>query len=489
MYMTRISIKSHENQDYVLLPFTSGLQAFHRYLSEFAWRKKIPECVFIRDFENLPTKASYDIDLMASEKMWPALTDVFKSTAKKCELICLYRTSHAGLYILIFDVNQEEGRRSWSYYEIRKELPFVKNKTLTSNDIEISNEKGLPIPSKSWQFILFLHQGLRKNKIIKYKMYLNEMLTADPDIHDLCCERLGLSTDDIRSIINSGDDLGKWRDKTNIHYAVGKTTPVISRISELKKKIARKYYIWHIKGPMLFTIHGPDGVGKTTVTQEISKILSEYPFAHDVFHHISGWKKKPVLTENIDSHNKSDSRDLAVPLWRKILRVIYRNSPEFIQAIWLYSSNYIKYSSNLNRHILKRFYGHKIVVCDRYIYDLWAKEQVAPAYSKILFPLHYLFNRALRFPIRTFLINDDPTEIYKRKQELSVDQISQYQDSMDNIVQSLNVPTLKILVSGRKPRDIAREMVTVILKDIDPEVFNLMREEAVKKSNLENILE
>lgn len=470
---------SGDTQDYIARKFTSNLQAFHHFLSEFDWKQNIPECVFIRDFENLPVSASFDIDLMANEDTWPAIIELFKSAALASGLVCLYRMSHGGLFILVFDVCQNKGERSWSYYEIRKQLPLTDHINLTSNDIDISDVRGLPIPTKSWQFLLFLHQGLRKGKIEKYKASLISMRDENIEVQSLCCNLLGLSTDDIQSIILKPNSLDIWRDKIGVRYAVGKTPPSISIFSKLKKKLSKKIYIWNTKGPMFFTIHGPDGVGKTTVLDEISKIINEYPFSHEVFHHITSWKR------NLNNQHEGKVSNVltydGVPLWRKVLRIVYRNLHPALQALWIHSSNYIKYSSNLNRHILEQFYNHKVIVCDRYIYDLWAKYQVTPGYIKKLHPLHYFYNKIFRFPVRAFVLNDEPEKIYKRKQELSIDQIASYQNVMDNIIKDLKVPATKIVVSEKKPKEIAKEIVTVILNDMNPDIFYLVREEVARE--------
>lgn len=466
------------------MEFTERLQDFHRALNGVDWKRDLPECVFIRDFENLPQRAPFDIDLMAPEESLEDLASTFSSLAEKSQLLCLSRTSHTGLFILLFDVHVVEGRRGWSYYEVRRELPLNSGKKLTSADIEIMSDSGIPVPSKRWQFLLFLHQGLRKGKVEKFQGSLRSMLDADGGVAALCERHLGLSGDDIRTILASPDQTEKWRAKTGIRYAVGKKKPVRSRLSEIKQKLAHKFYIWHTKGPVFFTLHGPDGVGKTTITEEISSILGGFPFSHEVFHHISSWKRNryPPNTQTKEAKGVPVSTEDRVPLWRKILRVVYHNLPLILQRVWVHSSNYIKYSSNLNRHILDRFDDSKVMICDRYIYDLWAKEQVAPGYLRSLHPLHYLYCRAIRLPKLAFVINDAPEEIYKRKQELTIEQISTYQDVMDRTLKGLGVPMVKVSVSGRKPPEIAREITFELIKASDPAIFNLIREEQAKKA-------
>lgn len=466
------------------MEFTERLQDFHRALSGVDWKRDLPECVFIRDFKNLPQSAPFDIDLMAPEKSFDDLASTFSSLAEKSQLLCLSRTSHTGLYILLFDVNGEEGRRGWSYYEVRKELPLTGGDKIIAADIEIISESGIPVPSKQWQFLLFLHQGLRKGKVEKFLESLQSMLDADSGVVALCEVYLGLSRNDICSILANPEKTVEWRVKTGIRYAVGKKKPVRSRLSELKQKLARKFYFWHTKGPVFFTLHGPDGVGKTTITEEIASILGGFPFSHEVFHHITGWKRNryPPNTQTKEAKGVHASTEDRVPLWRKILRVVYRNLPPVLQGVWIYSSNYIKYSSNLNRHILDRFDDSKVMICDRYIYDLWAKEQVAPGYLRILHPLHYLHCRTLRFPKLAFVINDAPEEIYKRKQELTIEQIAIYQDVMDKTLKGLGVPMMKVSVSGRKPPEIAREITFELIKAAGPVIFNLIREEQAKKA-------
>jgi len=123
------------------------------------------------------------------------------------------------------------------------------------------------------------------------------------------------------------------------------------------------------------------------------------------------------------------------------------------------------------------------MVCDRYIYDLWAKEQVDQDYSSLLYPLHFVFNRLQRFPNIAFMITDDPNEIYKRKQELTPAQIENYQKIMSDILKSMGVQTIEIAVAGRKPEEIAREIVIALLSNIDIKIFGIIKDNKINRNS------
>ena len=190
-----------EIQEYISIPFTPALQKFHIKCKEINWVEKIPGCVFIRDFENLPTSATFDVDLLADENSWSNLLSIFKSTAEDCGLVLIYRTSKAGLFIFIFDISQDNARRNWAYYEVHKRLPFTFDSYITARDIKIDYATGLPLPSLEWQFLLLIHQGLRKGKLSKYCEKLSNMLENNPDVQTLCKQRLGITNNDIKSIL------------------------------------------------------------------------------------------------------------------------------------------------------------------------------------------------------------------------------------------------------------------------------------------------
>jgi len=471
------------DRDISTIPYTSRIKNFHTDLSTVNWQL-IPSCLFIRDYENLPTHAPNDIDLMASEDEFDKIIELFSIHAKNNELICLPKKSPGGLFILIFDLFYSENHRCWSYFEIRKNIILKQGDTITANDVTIIHENGLPIPDNQWRFLLLLHQGLRKAKLAKYNKTLNQMLKANKEVVALVKNRFDLTDNDIESILNNPSQSELWRQKIGITKGGAKKRPYQSSLSKIKQKLSYKFYPLHTKGPVLFTLHGPDGVGKTTITNEISDILSRYPFEHEVFHHITGWKKKKknTKTSKDESSGTPVNSGKKISFFHQMLRIIYRYLPPLLRNVWLYSSNYTKYSSNLNRHILDNFYESKVMICDRYIYDLWAKEQISSNYSRFLHPLHYVYNRLLRLPKIAFVITDDPKEIYKRKQELTPLQIEKYQKIMGKIVKEVGVPTIEIAVSGRKPDEIAREIVMELLHVTNSIIFNVITDNKYKLS-------
>ena len=443
---------------------------------------EFPGCVFIRDYETLPERAPFDIDLMMPEVYWDSLARRWDDMATQHGLVSITKKLRNALLILLFDPRKVEGRRTWAYHEVRKALPLTHKAELTANDLEIDYSGNMPVPSDPWRFLLLFHQGLRKDKLRRACPELRRLLEEDPENADLCTTYLGASPEEIRSVLSEPDQGSKWREKFGIAEPGEKIDYPLSARTILKRRLMRTFYVAHVGRPLLYTLHGPDGVGKSTVCAEVTEILSAYPIPFAMFHHITGWKK-PVRA--LDNPASGEPRNVGkngdrVSLWRRLLRVTYRNLPETFRKVWVLSSGYHHYSKNLNRCIQEHFVSGNIMLCDRYIYDIWTKKRLEMRSGHPLNLLHFLHCGAIRRPELAFVLTDEPEAIYRRKKELSPENIGRYQGYIDDALERLGVRTRTVPIASRPAAEIATEVVQSLLRDVGEELISLLRSEAAK---------
>ena len=84
------------------------------------------------------------------------------------------------------------------------------------------------------------------------------------------------------------------------------------------------------------------------------------------------------------------------------------NLPKFLKEIWLYFTHYYRYTINMNSFVMNNSFSSKIVILDRYIYDLWAKDKVKRELSSLTISFVYnIFVELLSFQTRLilFMIN------------------------------------------------------------------------------------
>lgn len=473
-----------ESENLRNIPFSDRLREFYSILLEIPWRSEFPGSAFIRDYEMLPERAPFDIDLMMPEAYWDRFIGRFDNIAAQCGLISIARKVSGGILILVFDPRKGEGQRTWAYNEVRKKLPLTAGIELTSDNLEISYSDNMPVPSGPWRFLLLFHQGLRKDKLRQVRSELRGMLADNPKCADLCTTYLGISNNEIDMVLANPDRTCQWRKKFGITEPGKKVDYPISARTILKRRLMRVSYAIHVGRPLLYTFHGPDGVGKSTVCAEVADILSGYPLAFATFHHVTSWKRAPEMADSRSSGNlhRVGKRDERVSLWRRILRVTYRNLPEIFRKIWTVSYGYHRYSKSLNHYILDHFVSGKIALCDRYIYDLWTKERLEMRSRHPLNLLHFLHCKALRQPRLAFVLTDEPEAVYRRKKELSLEEIGWYQRYMDKALAMLGVRTKTIPIASRSAAGVAEEVVESLLNDIGSELINLMKQSRLLQS-------
>ena len=102
--------------------FTKSLTAFHKDLFSFPWREKFPKCIFVRDYELLPDKAPYDVDIMLNETYWNEFQETITNLCSQRGLRIFFKRTKNHLLFIILDICSDKKFRTWVYYEIHQSL-------------------------------------------------------------------------------------------------------------------------------------------------------------------------------------------------------------------------------------------------------------------------------------------------------------------------------------------------------------------------------
>lgn len=457
-------------------PFSDGVRMFHERLATADWSRRAPSFVFVRDYEGLPDSAPFDIDAMAEEGDIPSCRSVFEETAAALGLTCLVKRGSAGINILILELTHAPAHRTWNYFEIATHKKLARDFILRPREIKIERTNGLPTPSTPWRFAINLLQALRRSDLDRYRPVLEDCLRNAPGCRSLVGEKLGLNDTDIDNILNTGQPLADWQNQLDVTVKPPKPrAPRRSWRTRLRLAALRRLYVMSSKEMYLISVHGADGVGKSTACDLVSGMFAGYPIGLDAFHHVTSWKHRTAANAKAAPPKATTASPLKPSPLRAILKLGYRVSPEFVRDWWRAVTGYHHYGRSLNQKVFQGYLDHRIMILDRYVYDMFLKLGIRKAAGRLGTLVGYLACKLMRRPIQAILIVDKPANIIQRKQELSLKEIEDYQKSIEQLFKKLHVPYTVINVEGRDSQAIGQELGRTIIDTIGVDLMRLMK--------------
>tara|TARA_B100001121_G_C18671815_1_gene614284 strand:+ start:684 stop:1655 length:972 start_codon:yes stop_codon:yes gene_type:complete len=189
-----------------------------------------------------------------------------------------------------------------------------------------------------------------------------------------------------------------------------------SNFTKIKK--SKFKFFSNYNQPGLFSILGPEGVGKSTLCSNIQNILKNSPINFDTFHHTGAWKNKDKIKK---VQKKIDFK-------KKVSRII----PRFLKIQIDAFRGEIKYFLNLVKILHKNHNENLITIVDRYSYDRYVRwvNLKKPFFQRIGSLLVCYF---LKKPTKCFILVDDPKRIFNRKKIMPVWEIKLHISKLERL--------------------------------------------------------
>jgi len=402
-----------------------------------------------------------------------------KTRAKAFDLCCVTWKANDSCFALLFDLNKNHEGRAWAFLEVRAAILLANNRCIRSSDIDIVRTGGsqFPIPSREWVAFLSILQAARKNYTGKMNSQLGAQNIAAREAAALFQRYTGVAAELGLSLEESTAALAIIRERL-VLKGRGRQGATRFRLRSKFGQYLRRFYFIHIGQLRFYSIHGPDGVGKSTTCAEINHIFARLPLRFQTFHHVTGWKRLDNGPNGVGRGKESETPAANVSMLHKILRAVYRILPGCIQKTYVLATSYDLYLRQLNRLCSKN--SDQILLIDRYIYDLVTKNRLRGIGWNVV---HWVFSGLARKPAIAFVLIDRPDRIRKRKQELSIVEIEGYMRELESWVKGHGTPTHVIDVEGKTPKEVAQQVTEKILMDCGAALMPLLRSASAQRSS------
>lgn len=447
--------------------YSKNILNLNKLLLKINWKKEFPNTIFFRDYEDLPRKSPFDIDIFIELSDRERLVKTITKIAKSNNLLHFIKKTSSYCLILIFDLSKEKKKRNWIFYETRSVFYTVKKQELKIKEITKNYSEGIPTPNPEWSFFFYFFQMIRKKKV-KYFLDLKKKYTENKGIANVTKKKLFLTDSQLEIFFKNNRSIKILSSK--IFPDVKKTINLNKIVNRLKKNIVKLLIFKQFYKKNVFVLCGPDGVGKSTTLEEIKNFFTFYPFEIKTFHH-SFFGKEARKKKKVEVKKKKN-------IFRALLSFVYGKLPSTIKELWVSFGHFLLYSLNLNNYILKNHYKNNLIFLDRYIYDLWSKDLVSKHKLSSKFVInfvYYFFCKIIYKPKLIFILNDKSKNIFKRKKELSIDQLDSFNNILIKKISKLNLSYKVINVTNKSPEVIAKYAVKHTLLNLGEDLFLVLK--------------
>lgn len=421
----------------------------------------------IRNYEGLPEKnSSKDVDIIVEPGKIKQAISILKKVYKENGLVYFYKVQYEhghnckGMNIetnMTIHVDLMEG-----YFSRGAELfsfDELYNQTIVYKDFRVLNEfyTGLMV-------FIYKQFGYKKPKLKQeYRDIIYNTYKSYPEFENLISKLIGakLSANIFIAIEQKDFDgmlaYSSQLTKALTRYAFRKK-PIETfknRLLFYSEKMNRIVFNYH-KFSKVFSVIAPDGAGKTTFLDALMNKIAFYYVDDQISDRCHLYHFRPNLLPNLGelgekSGIKKQDKDFTNP---------HRAKPASVLSSLIRISYYwLDYVVGYNLFVRKDVKVDKYSIFDRYSYDLI----VDPLRIRLKLPLwvRKTFVMFMPHPKIVFYLHADPDVIYKRKQELTLDEIMRQNIEYKNVATSHK--RFIVLDSNRSINEIVDDALKIIL--------------------------
>lgn len=419
----------------------------------------------LRNYEELPERnTGKDIDVVIEPGCYATVKSVILKVMKELDIhyyqitqfdrmSCWYIMDNKKQFGIHIDIIENEVYKGFEFYS----FDYLHKQT--------TQYKGLTVLNKSMDTVMLLVQNLVAYKKLKpqYRDSIKQNYTVakvDIDVEILAFwgKEVGgklinyLEKSDFDAVEKFAPVLEKTAEKRIFFKSPLKTTGRIIRF------LAGKFYrvIWCPKKYWrFFAVEAPDGTGKTTFIDNLIYDLRKYYVSDEgrfCVHHF-----RPMILPNLGAVGEKagvmkQDKDFTNPHRAKPSGALM----SFVRMVYYW----IDYVIGVPLLLRKEVRYEKYTIFDRYIYDFIAD----PKRARINLPdwVRVTFARMVIKPQIIFVLQADADVIYKRKQELTKEEISRQLIEFDKLKTFGN--TVCIIDANKTPEEIVNQAVGIIME-------------------------
>jgi thymidylate kinase len=400
-------------------------------------------CV-LRGYARLPEETRNDVDLAIEPAAAPTAEQIVRRVSRETGWLVVGRTTQAGfLRLNVFHPQHPGGVLPLdlcSEHSVWGML-YADAAVVLHSSLE---HAGLRVARPGCEAAVSLLKGITRHGVVKtrddYRARLQECLRLDPDGFRECSAAL-LGDSLCEELIAAGTR-GRWDE---IERLAGRVRSTLSRRSgrlrvalaavrsgvrtRLRKHSRRNGL--EFRGGLFLCLLGPDGSGKTTFSRAIEERIGGLFATTEQFHSLAGLLpklkglKKVFYAMRGKAIPDSPLKGLAQP------GVVAKPMPALQSSSYIvyYGIEYILYRLSVRRKLRR----NHLVIFDRYFYDYYLMRVHLNAPRWLL----GLFGRLIAQPDALLIMLADPEAIFRRKPELTAEEIQRQQD----ILKRLALPT------------------------------------------------
>ncbi|MFT4801430.1 MAG: thymidylate kinase [Flavobacteriaceae bacterium] len=420
----------------------------------------------LRNYEALPQKnSSKDVDIIIEPGSYELASKLLKNILIKNKISnfkvvkyervsCCFGIDIANNFSIHIDLIEGYLSKGFEVFDFEE----LYNQTEVYKNFNVLNS--------SYDAIMLLYYKVIGTKQLKeqYKRKISTIYKKEGQVIDVTIKRTlnKRSSDLIISALekNAFDDIVENADKMSrsSKNRVFVKKPLKTTLNVIKFLFEKFYRI--IICPRKFqnfiSVQGADGTGKSTFIEGLVKAIAFYNVSEvsksHVYHH------RPTILPNLGSVGEKakfmkEDKDFTNP---------HRAKPSgFIVSCIRMTYYWLDYVIGVPVKLRKDVQFDRFTIYDRYIYDFL----IDPHRSRINLPywLRKLFTNMVIQPRIVFVLLADAETIYKRKQELTIDEINRQLGEFSKLAKTHK--RFVVINASKSPEDMVTEAMKVIINN------------------------